>query len=303
MPIHLPPISRRRFLARSLIAGAGLTLGPRLFAADKGTDENCWALLADTHLAADRAQIVRHISMADHFTRASRELLALPKRLAGVFIIGDCAHSSGEKGDYAILANLLKPIRRAQMPIHLALGNHDNRERFWDVLEEEKAARRPLADKQMALLRAPRANWFVLDSLERTRSTPGLLGQEQLDWLAQTLDANRDKPALILIHHHPDQSEKTTGLKDTEALFKIVRPRKQVKAYIFGHTHAWNVARDESGIHLVNLPPVAYVLREGNPSGWVRATLEPEGMRLDLRCVDQTHAAHGQTVNLKWRPG
>ncbi len=71
------------------------------------------------------------------------------------------------------------------MPVHLALGNHDNRERFWEALPEEKAAQRPLADRQVALLRTPRANWFVLDSLEKTLSTPGLLGQEQLDWLAE----------------------------------------------------------------------------------------------------------------------
>jgi Icc protein len=61
------------------------------------------------------------------------------------------------------------------------------------------------------------------------------------------------------------------------------------------------VARDESGIHLVNLPPVAYIFREGQPSGWVRATLELDGMRMELRCVDQSHKDHGQIVNLKWR--
>ena len=92
------------------------------------------------------------------------------------------------------------------MPVHLALGNHDNRERFWEALPEEKAAQRPLADRQVALLRTPRANWFVLDSLEKTLSTPGLLGQEQLDWLAGALDANPDKPALVLIHHNPGLS-------------------------------------------------------------------------------------------------
>ena len=300
MPIHLAPISRRRFLIRSLAGAAGLSLGPALLAATKRTDENSWALLSDTHLAEDRAQLGRGINMADHFTIVSRELLALPKRPAGVFINGDCAFNSGEKGDYALVAEMLRPIREDQMPVHLSLGNHDNRERFWEAFEEEKAAKRPVADRQVALLPTSRANWFVLDSLETTLSTPGLLGQEQLDWLAETLDANPHKPALVLIHHNPGISG-NLGLKDTVALFEVIRPRKQVKAYIYGHTHAWRVEQDDTGLHLINLPPVSYLFHEGDPAGWVHATLQQKGMRLELRCIDHAHKAHGQIHDLKWR--
>jgi hypothetical protein len=300
MPIHLPAISRRQFLVRSLAGGAALALSPRLLAAEKSTDPDSWALLSDIHLAADRRLVARGINMTDHFTSVSRELLALPKSPAGVFITGDCADISGETGDYRQVASLLQPIRGAQMPVHLALGNHDNRERFWDALQEEKAAPRPLADRQVALVRTPRANWFVLDSLEKTLSAPGWLGREQLDWLAGALDANSDKPALVLIHHNPGISG-NIGLLDTAALFAIIRPRKQVKAYIFGHTHAWKVWPDKSGIHLINLPPVAYVFLPGEPAGWVHATLEDKGIRLELRCVDPTHKSHGQIVKLQWR--
>src|ERR1043166_5381509 len=138
---------------------------------------------------------------APHFTAVAREVIALPKRPAGVFISGDCAFNSGEKGDYAQLTSLLGPLRGEQMPIHLALGNHDHRERVWEVLEQEKAAKRPLADRQGALLRTPRANWLVLDSLEKTLSTPGLLGQEQLDWLANAPDEKRAKPGVGVVLH------------------------------------------------------------------------------------------------------
>ncbi len=283
MPIHLPPISRRRFLARSLAAGAALGFSPTLLAGSKRTDENSWALLSDTHLSADPARLGRGINMAEHFTAVSRELCSLPKRPAGVFINGDCAFNSGEPGDYAMVAELLKPIRQEQMPVHLTLGNHDNREHFWDALQEEGAVKRPLADKQTALLRTPRANWFLLDSLEKTLSTPGLLGQEQLDWLAKCLDANAHKPAIVLVHHNPGISG-NMGLKDTVPFFEIIRPRKQVKAYIFGHTHRWSVTQDNTGLHLINLPPVAYPFEEGDPAGWVHATVGKNGMRLELRC-------------------
>ena len=300
MPIHLPPISRRQFLVRSLAGGAALALSPSLLAAARRADPDSWALLSDTHLAADRSLVARGINMTDHFTKVSGELLALPKLPAGVFITGDCAYNSGQPDDYRHVAELLEPIRQGQMPVHLALGNHDNRERFWEALPVENATQRPLADRQVALLRTPRANWFVLDSLEKTLSAPGLLGQEQLAWLAKTLDANREKPALVLIHHNPGFSG-NIGLKDTAALFEVIRPRKHVKAYIFGHTHAWNVGQDESGIHLINLPPVGYVFTAGMPAGWVHANLAQDGIRLELRCVDTAHESHGQVSKLKWR--
>jgi 3',5'-cyclic-AMP phosphodiesterase len=301
MPIHLPPITRRQFLARSLAAGAGLAVSPQLFAAEKSLDENAWALLADPHIAADRTVVSRTVNMAGHFETVSRELIACPARPAGIFVVGDCAYNSGESNDYATLAGLLRPLREGQMPVHLALGNHDNRERFREALPDENAAARPLVDKQVALLRTPRVNWFVLDSLEKTLSVPGLLGEGQLSWLEKSLDENRDQPALVLIHHNPGTAERIEGVKDTEALFKIIRPRKQVKAWIFGHTHNWSVTRDDSGVHLINLPPVAYVFKEGNPSGWVLANVERNGMRLELRCVDQGHKAHGQVTQLEWR--
>jgi 3',5'-cyclic-AMP phosphodiesterase len=302
MPIYLPPISRRQFLTRSLAVGAGLMLSPNLFAATRKVDEHCWALFSDIHIAADRKHIAREINMADNLIMVAKEVIELKKRPAGVLVSGDLALSNGQQEDYATLAELLQPLRAAQLPIHLALGNHDHRERFWDALLEEKTVSRPVVDRQIEIIRTPRANWFVLDSLDKTHSAPGVLGETQLTWLAKSLDANADRPAVIVIHHHPDASGTEKGaLVETKELFAIIRPRKQVKAYFFGHTHRWNVAQDSSGIHLINLPPVAYLFDTSLPNGWVLANLEKQGMRLELRCLDRKHKEHGRVLDLKWR--
>ena len=301
MPIHLPSISRREFLKRTLAASCGLAVGPGLLAAARRTDANSWALLADIHIAGDVTKMARGINMAEHLKRVSAELLELPSRPAGVFVVGDCAFNSGENADYRTLMGLLDPMRAGRLTIHLALGNHDQRENFWAALAETKAARRPIPDRHVALLRSPNVNWFILDSLEKTLQTPGLIGRAQFDWLASSLDANRKKPAVVLIHHNPGTEANIGGLKDTAALYEIIRPRKQVKAYIYGHTHKWNIAEDPSGIHLVNLPPVAYVFQAGDPAGWVQATARRDGLRLELRCLDTGHKAHGQVAELRWR--
>jgi 3',5'-cyclic-AMP phosphodiesterase len=301
MPISVPPVTRRKFLIQSLLAGSALAFRSRLPGASLPTTADSWALLADIHIAADETVTSRGVNMADHFTKAIREVAGLSDRPAGVFVVGDCAYSSGEKGDYGTLTRLLTPARNAGIPIHLGLGNHDNRERFWDALQEQRLAKRPLIDRHVALVRSPHANWFLLDSLETTLSVPGFLGADQLDWLARTLDENPDKPALIVVHHNPDQSDKISGMRDTEALFAVIRPRTQVKAFIFGHTHDWKVTPDKSGIHLVNLPPVAYVFNPGRPSGWIHARTRQNGIQLRLNCIDRSHPLHDQLTDLQWR--
>lgn len=301
MPIHLPPVSRRAFLRRVLLSGAGLALTPQLTAAMRRTDVNSWALLADTHIAADLAAVKSKVVMADHLKAATREIVGLPQRAAGVFVVGDCALSSGERGEYEQLMGLLDPLCDDGLSVHLTLGNHDHRENFRAVLEAKLIARRLVADKQVALVQSPSVNWFMLDSLEKTLQTPGSLGAVQLSWLAETLDANRKKPAVILVHHNPGTDGKISGLKDTDELMEIIRPRRHVKAWFYGHTHNWKVSQDDSGIHLVNLPPVAYIFREGDPAGWVHATTQRDGMKLELRSIDTAHKAHGQIIDLKWR--
>jgi 3',5'-cyclic-AMP phosphodiesterase len=301
MPIHLPPLSRRAFLRRTLVAGAGLSCAPGLFAAEmRRTDANSWALLADTHIAADAMKVEKTVNMANHLKAVSQEVLALPERVAGVFVVGDCAFSKGEPGDYGQFAGLIEPMRAGGLPVHLTLGNHDQRDNFWAAFEAKQAAKRPVADRQVAIVTSKFVNWFLLDSLEKTLQTPGALGADQLKWLAETLDANSKKPAVILVHHNPGL-DGNFGLKDTEALLEVLRPRKQAKAWVYGHTHNWKISRDESGLQLVNLPPVSYIFREGDPSGWVQATTREDGMKLVLRCLDPQHKAQGQIVDLKWR--
>ncbi|MGC3961392.1 MAG: metallophosphoesterase [Verrucomicrobiota bacterium] len=301
MPIQLNPISRRTFLRRALLTGAGLALAPQLHAAMRRTDATSFALLADTHIAAEATKVHRSVNMSEHFKTVAREIIGLPERAARVFIVGDCAFNAGETTDYAQLSSLLDPLRADGLTLNLALGNHDHRENFWAALESQKAARRPIAQKQVAFIKTKHLNWLMLDSLDTTMQTPGALGVDQLQWVAKILDVNKAMPAVILVHHNPGEDNKIGGLKDTEALLEIIRPRKQVKAWIYGHTHNWKMTEDASGVHLVNLPPVAYIFREGDPAGWIHARTRPDGMKLELRAIDPSHKAHGQVVDLKWR--
>jgi 3',5'-cyclic AMP phosphodiesterase CpdA len=293
-------MTRRRFLAGSL-AAAGWLCARRIAAAPSGTGPNRWVLLSDTHVWEKRDQKYRNTNPAENFLQIRAEILALKPRPSGVIFTGDLAFLEGQAADYAVLADLVQPLRQAGIGLHFALGNHDHRGNFWNAFPETRpAASPPVPNKHVGLLSTEPANWFLLDSLEQTKATPGLLGKAQLEWLAKELDARPEKPAMVVAHHPPDPTGGLEGLKDTGPLFDILRPRKQVKAYFFGHTHRWSVSQYR-GIHLINLPTTAWLFDAKEPRGWVDVRLRPDGISLALSALDKNHQSHGQTVELTWR--
>ncbi len=295
MPVTLPPLSRRRFLAATLATGAGLLLRPEISLGAEA-DRNRLALLSDVHIDADPKRIDRGVVMHDHLRKTVDEIIKLDTKPAAALINGDCAHLLGREEDYGVLVELLKPLREAGLPVHLSMGNHDNRENLWKTVPKSESHEGGLIDRQITVLEMPHANLFLLDSLKTTNFTPGLLGESQLKWLGDALDARDKKPAVIIVHHQPDESPTPQGLTDTRALLDLLTPRKHVKALFYGHTHVWEI-KSRSGIHCVNLPAVAYPFQATQPTGWVDAHLREDGINLEpnpsqARPESRTDLAH-----------
>ena len=306
MPVTLSQLTRREFLKRAALAGVGLGLvelaPPKSYAGlfGKSRDKHTFAFFSDPHIAADAALNHSGVNMADNLAACVRELAAWPVKPAAVIVNGDLAFESGLPGDYGMFGKLMDPVR-ALAPVHLLLGNHDERDNFWQALPHDAAKIKSVPQKQAAVFSSDRANWFLLDSLDVTDTAPGEFGVAQLDWLARELAARPDKPAILVGHHNLQSPGGTTGLKDSAAFEELFARHRQVKTYIFGHTHNWHVEQHASGVQLVNLPPTAYVFKEGRPSGWVRATLARDGAEFELRSLDPQHPEHAQVRQLKWR--
>ena len=310
MPFHLDPLSRRRFLGSSAVLALSPFL-PRSTTAAGPESEN-WALLSDTHVAADRDFLSRQgVNMADHLERVVAEVLAERDTLAGAIIDGDCAFGDGQPGDYATLLALLAPLREAGLPVHFTLGNHDDRANFSAALGAELPGS-AVEGKHCSVLETPLANWILLDSLRYVNKVEGEFGTAQLAWVSRLLEANPEKPAILVGHHYPqapaadagagDAPPRITGLVDTDAFLNTIAAAPAAKAYIYGHSHTWLLKHDgETGLHHVNLPPTAYVFDKTRPNGWVRATVSREGLALELRCLDPSHTQHGERHELAWR--
>jgi 3',5'-cyclic AMP phosphodiesterase CpdA len=280
-----------------------------------------WALLSDTHIHASLYEKNQNFHMAANLVTAVSEVV---EEGAGAAIVnGDLARLLGNPEDYERFLELIEPLRRRGIPLHATLGNHDDRSNFRRALapavrfpgaapettrpsgdggDPGVAARgedpESLPDRLASAVEVDGVRWLLLDSLEKVNETRGLLGDTQLRWTLRQLERAPSTPTILFVHHNPETDN--IGLKDTADLLALIRPRRQVKAVFFGHTHTWRRWEDE-GIHMVNLPATGYAFKAGEPIGWVLAAPGPEGLEIELRSIGPPHADHGKKIALPWR--
>ena len=300
MPIHLPSQTRRQFLTTvgaTVIAGFS---GVRADAAP--VEDDLVYLLNDTHIGEKHPP---ESPVPTHLRLAVTELVERPSKPACVLINGDLALKDGQPGDYQHFGQLIAPLANAGIDLHLTLGNHDHRETFYEVLKDQRPDALPVESRHISVVQTRYANFFLLDSLQKTMVTQGTIGPEQRDWLATALDRHADKPAIIVAHHNPrlggDPLHFPGGLIDSEELWDLLASRQHVKAYIHGHIHDRSLARHRD-IHIINTPATSYVAdKTKSTTGWTLARFSPTGVTLTTRTTDAAHAWNGQSQTLTWR--
>ena len=298
MPIHLPAQNRRQFL---LTVGAGM-VACTTDSFSSALDEDLVYLLNDTHIGEKQPA---DSAVPSHLRQVVDELVGLVRKPTCVLVNGDLALKDGQPGDYRHFARLIAPLREAGIDLHLTLGNHDNRDVFYDVMTEERPEATAVESRHISMVETRFANFFLLDSLKETMVTQGTLGPEQLAWLAEALDGHDSKPAIIVTHHNPrlggDPNHFPGGLIDSDELWDILAPRKQVKAYLHGHIHDRNFFQHQ-GIHILNMPATSYVADpKKSTTGWTTARLTEKGMTFTTRTNDANHAWNGESTTLTWR--
>lgn len=293
MPVTLPALNRRRWLQGSLAA----LLAPHARA--QAEDAETWILFSDTHIHADTTLQARGVNMAENLTRCVNQALKSRQKPYGVLVNGDVAYLDGKAGDYEAFAAGVAPLREAGVAVHCALGNHDDRDPFLAAFTSPEEPR-PVVGKHVSVIRSARVNWVLLDSLDQVNSTPGVLGEAQLGWLDRTLAKLPERPTFVLAHHNPQETlaegQKATGLTDSGALFKVLGRHAKVRAFLYGHTHNWSHRTAADGLHLINLPPTAYVFNPARPNGWVAARALADHMEFELRALNPAHDQHAQKI-------
>jgi predicted MPP superfamily phosphohydrolase len=273
-------------------AGGVVTMQPRQALSKTPTDTARWAFLSDTHVHADPGHRFRGFCTYQNLQRTVDQIGAkLPE---GLVITGDLARSRGGADAYENVKSLLAPIAR-ERPIHMTVGNHDDRDSFLYSFTGSTDTGTAIKDKYITTAMAGPIRMVLLDTLLYVNMFPGMIGKLQRIWLETYLRMSDNTPTVLCFHHTP-----RADLLDMRRLAEIITPIRKVKALVFGHSHKYEYS-ELDGIHLINLPAVGYNFTGSQPVGWVEARMTDHAGEFILHAIGGNKRQHGTVRFLKWR--
>ncbi len=192
------------------------------------------AQITDTHVSAPGVLTCGGaVDTAARLASAIEQLNALAPRPECLLITGDLA----DQGDADEYEEFLRLVATVEIPVHLAIGNHDDRAVMADHLDLPA----PLAGGWIQYCVDDYAvRLIILDSTNDVHHM-GEFCDERLTWLRDRLAEQPDRPTLVAIHHPPFDTG--IALLDAEGsawaddLVTLLGEHDNVQLVISGHVH------------------------------------------------------------------
>ena len=167
-----------------------------------------------------------------------------------IIITGDLTHH-GDVPSYELLRDTLK---KYDLPLHLMVGNHDNRENFLSVFPDTPANTNGHVQQTIDVANH---RLILLDTLDGPPydyplSHRGMLCKKRLGWLDEQLSTAGGRNCIIFMHHHPHnigfRAMDTIKLANGDAFYEVIEAHGNTQHIFCGHVH-----RTISGSHR-NIP-------------------------------------------------
>ncbi len=290
-------ISRKDFLRKSVRIGGALATMGMFYKPSRAVNNPSvhLGILADTHVAAYKNEQYRGFFPSKNFQQVLAQVSE--KNPEAMIITGDIARLKGELGDYSAIQDQFLTLNN-NMPVLMALGNHDDRRNFSDIFNNNSQNKQEVFNKHVLVADYGQFRIVLLDSLMYVNKTPGFLGLEQRNWLQRYLDIPDERPVFIFVHHTLNNGD--TDLLDADRLFKILKKQKKVKAIFYGHSHVYKITERDK-IKLINIPAVGYNFIDSQPVGWLEARLSADKGIFTLHAIGGNIENNGQVTEIKWR--
>ncbi|SAK95223.1 phosphodiesterase [Caballeronia ptereochthonis] len=254
------------------------------------------AQISDLHITPPGTLAYGRVDTAAYLVRAIDALNALDPRPDAVLVTGDLVDAGGID-EYRHLRTLLD---RLAMPWRVLVGNHDDRGNLRAVFGDRPELAGDGGFVQYAY-DVGEVRVIVLDTLDPGLAA-GRLCAARLAWLEAQLEACREQPVVIGMHHPPFacgigfMDDIRLAPDDSRALEALLRRHPNVERIVCGHVHRAISVR--FGGTIVWCAPstahqVALQLNPGSPDAFV---MEPPAFGLHLWRADLGLVTHCVSV-------
>ncbi|WP_279027009.1 phosphodiesterase [Gibbsiella quercinecans] len=248
------------------------------------------AQISDLHVKTAGRLSYRKVDTLGALQACVAHLNALAPRPDAVAITGDLT-DFGTPEEYAEVRSVLDTLA---IPWFAIPGNHDARPAF----------RQAFADRPWLPHSGEFLHWAVEDYPVRLigldSTVPGKpwgeLCAERRAWLAAQLASQPEKPAIVMLHHHPfisgiDHMDRQ-NLRDAPALEQVLAGAPQVMRMLCGHVHRFMVAQLGNTV-VCSAPGASHqVAPDFTPGGPANFVLEPPGLLLHRWNAQQGMVTH-----------
>jgi 3',5'-cyclic AMP phosphodiesterase CpdA len=252
------------------------------------------AQITDLHVKAGGKRSYRVVDTADLLHRCIDHVVRLPQHPDAVLLTGDLV-DSGAPAEYATLRELLA---RLPMPCYLMPGNHDDRDNLRAAFPDHGYLHQWAPFVQYAIDRWP-VRIVALDTVIPGESG-GRLCPERLAWLERALEASRDRPVVVALHHPPFRTfighMDDIGLDGGEALAAIVRRHPNVERVLCGHLHRAIETRFGGTIASTCPSPAHQVDLDLADDAVARFRMEPPGFQVHVWTATTGIVSHTAAV-------
>ena len=231
--------------------------------------------ISDLHVCAPGELAYRRVDTASFVRRCVSHILAQRPLPDVVVVTGDLA-DRGRPEEYRHAVALLAPL---SMPVYLIAGNHDER----GALRAAFPAHEYLhagGDFLHYVVPLGEIRLFGLDTVVPGEAG-GSLCADRLRWLEEQLDAHRDAPVVILMHHPPFATGVSfmdrAGLQLARPLEPIIRRHPMIERILCGHVHRTIFRRFGGTIAATCPSPAHQVVLDFMPDAPSQFVMEPPG--------------------------
>ncbi|PXA88350.1 hypothetical protein DMC47_30065 [Nostoc sp. 3335mG] len=193
-------------------------------------------VLSDLHVMPE-GELSVTLDTGARFEKAVEAIAARYHNVDFCVLAGDLT-DLGQPAAYLRLKSLIDQIN---IPVHLTLGNHDERDTFLSVFGRDYVAETGKIDKAFD---AKGYRIILLDSSEPGR-VDGVLTQTQISWLRARLAEAIERPVIVILHHNANALHiESDGIRilEAEPLITALKTHPDIRQVIAGHVHLTSTA-------------------------------------------------------------